>query len=172
MQLGRYWVHHLPRSEKGVFPVANVINSMSVWRRDAIRQIGPFNELLAVDHVDTEYCIRARQHGLFVYISGDYEFAHSIGVRRTYRLFGRTWQSNGHSAARRWMVGRGMAWLFRRYMFKEPAFAALCLLRLSYEAVGIAIAEGDRWAKLRALVFGTIEGVFTRQADSSHWPRI
>jgi GT2 family glycosyltransferase len=40
--------------------VAFVINSMAIWRFEALAQIGRFNELLAIDHIDTDYCLRAR----------------------------------------------------------------------------------------------------------------
>jgi len=42
----------------------------------------------------------------------------------------------------------------------EPAFAALCLLRLGYEATGIALAEDRRLAKLFQLARGAVAGIF------------
>ena len=50
--LGRFHLTYLPRLFAGVRRVAFVINSMSVWRMEALRRIGPFNEGLAIDHID------------------------------------------------------------------------------------------------------------------------
>lgn len=161
IELRRWRLHYLPREIHGLRRVAFVINSMSVWKRSAVARIGPFNEGLAIDHVDTEYCLRARQRGLRVYLAGDHEFAHSIGQRRRYRLFGRTLQAGGHSPSRRYLIARNTAWLARRYVWREPAFAWLCASRLAYEAVGILMAEPQKLAKLMALLRGAVVGLCT-----------
>lgn len=161
IELQRWHLHHLPREIHGLRGVAFVINSMSVWKRAALARIGPFNEGLAIDHVDTEYCLRARQLGLRVYVAGDHEFAHSIGQRRRYTLFGRSLQAGGHAPSRRYLIGRNTAWLGRRYVWREPAFAWLCASRLAYEAVGIVMAEPQKLPKLMALLRGAVVGLFT-----------
>lgn len=163
IQLQRWRLHYLPRQFSAIEPVSFVINSMSVWRVEALRTIGPFNEGLRIDHVDTEYCLRARQCGLKVYVAGAHEFAHSIGERKRFTLFGREMQAGGHAPARRFLIGRNTAWLMRRYLFREPAFAFLCVTRLGYEAVGISLAEAQRLRKLWALLRGTLVGLFTAQ---------
>jgi rhamnosyltransferase len=65
MQFVNPWrLRYLPRHCTRLQPVAFVINSMSVWRMQALRQLGPHDEGLAIDHVDTDYCLRARRAGL------------------------------------------------------------------------------------------------------------
>ena len=121
-----------------------------------------FEADLAVDHVDTEYCLRARQRGLHVVVNGSFEFPHAIGDRKKYKLFGMEVQAGGHSPQRRYMIGRNTAWLARGWVLREPAFAALCMARLAYEAVGIVLAETRVCAKLWALLRGAVNGLFTR----------
>ncbi len=164
--LSRWRWRYLPREVGGMQRVAFVINSMSVWRMEALARLGAYDEWLGVDHVDTEYCLRARRNQLAVYIHGDFEFAQSIGKRRAYRLLGRELQSGGHGPTRRHSIGRNTAGLMRRMLFDEPAFAALCCARLGYEAVGILIAEDDRCGKLAALVRGAARGFLA----STHVP--
>ena len=165
---GRYiWLRRFrlgfnPREFTGLRDVAFLINSMSVWRLAAIDQVGAFNQNLAVDHVDTEYCLRARQRGLHVVVNGSFEFPHAIGDRKKYKLFGMEVQAGGHSPQRRYMIGRNTAWLARGWVLREPAFAALCMARLAYEAVGIVLAETRVCAKLWALLRGAVNGLFTR----------
>ena len=163
IELGRYRLHFLPRVFAGSREVAFIINSMSVWRMDALRRIGAFDEGLAIDHVDTEYCLRARALGLKLIVFGDHEFAHSIGQRRSFTLFGKQMQAGGHSAQRRYLIGRNTAWLARRYLWREPAFAGLCLSRLAYECVGIVMAESSRAAKLWAVLSGGCVGLLSRR---------
>lgn len=159
MQLRRFGLNFGPREFSDLREVAFVINSMSVWRVAALQRIGVFNEGLAVDHVDTEYCLRARQAGLKVFVNGAFEFAHAIGERRKYKLFGVELQAGGHGAARRHMIGRNTAWLARHWVWREPAFTALCVARLGYEAVGIVLAEKQAGSKLLALLGGIVKGL-------------
>ena len=44
---------------------------------------------------------------------------------------------------------------------REPAFAALCVARLAYEAFGIVKVESDRIVKLWALLRGIMVGLLT-----------
>lgn len=162
IELRRFGLTYLSRQFTDLRPVAFVINSMSVWRADALRRIGRFNEGLAIDHVDTEYCLRARSCGLVVWVHGGHEFDHSIGQRRRFRLLGREMQAGGHGPARRYLIGRNTVWLARTWSWREPAFAFLCLTRLAYEAVGILVAEDDAPAKLGALLRGAVVGLFKR----------
>ncbi len=160
IELGRFSLHYLSRHFTGLRTVAFVINSMSVWRMAALDRIGPFNEGLAIDHIDTEYCLRARRCGLLIQVHGSHEFDHSIGQRRRFRFLGREMQAGGHAPARRYLIGRNTAWLARAWLLREPAFAFLCVTRLAYEVVGILKAEDLATTKLMALLRGAVVGLF------------
>ncbi len=162
LRLGRWSLRFHPREFTGLRPVAFLINSMSVWRLAALQRIGPFNEALGIDHVDTEYCLRARREGYSLFVNGSFEFAHSIGQRRKYRFLGMQLQAGGHLPDRRFLIGRNTVWLARRWWWREPAFAALCIARVAYEAIGILIAEDQVAAKLKALARGSVKGLFGR----------
>lgn len=157
--LSRFRWRQLAREVSGLQRVSFVINSMSVWPMAALQRIGAHNEWLGVDHVDTEYCIRADRVGLRVYLHGDHEFAQSIGRRRAYTLLGHQLQSGGHSAQRRHSIGRSNAWLACAYLSSSPAFAALRTSMLFYEALGILSAEDEKMSKLGALGSGSIAGI-------------
>jgi len=159
IQLSRWHLHFLPREMRGIHRVTFIINSMSVWRRQALSAIGVFDERLGVDHVDTDYCLRAALAGLSVYVDADIEFAHSIGERRRYKAMGVAMQAGGHSAARRRSIGRSTALLGWQYGLRFPAFAALCASRLLYETLGIVIAEDRKWAKVTGLWRGVVDAL-------------
>ncbi len=163
MLLSRWRWHGQPRQFEGMRPVSFLINSMSVWRCAALQQLGPFDEGLRIDHVDTDFCLRARRAGLALWLHGSHEFRHAIGERRRFRLFGVEMQAGGHPPARRYLIGRNTAWLARRSLWREPSFTALCIARLAYEAVGIVMAEPERGPKLKALLSGTWTGLLSRR---------
>jgi SAM-dependent methyltransferase len=139
----------------GLQRVSFVINSMSVWRVAALQRIGAHDEWLGVDHVDSEYCIRAQRLRFNIYLHGDHEFAQSIGNRRAYKLLGHELQSGGHSAQRRHSIGRTTTSLAFKYLPTYPAFAVLCTARLLYEGVGILMVEDEKLAKIAALSAGS-----------------
>ncbi|MBK7060034.1 MAG: hypothetical protein IPH51_05775 [Rubrivivax sp.] len=159
IELERFRLSHMARQFTGLRAVAFVINSMSVWTMAALDRIGAFNERLAIDHVDTEYCLRARHFGLRIYVHGGHEFAHAIGQRRRFRFLGREMQAGGHAPNRRYLIGRNSIWLARDWLWREPAFAMLCVMRLAYETVGIVAAEDHVLAKLFALWRGAGRGL-------------
>jgi rhamnosyltransferase len=162
MRIRRFSFALLPRESRGVQCVSLVINSMSVWRLDAIERIGPYNESLAVDYVDIEYCLRADRLGFGIYLCADHEFAHSIGKRRSFRFLGRTLQACNYGAERHYAIGRNAMWMLREHLFRSPAVSFLFLLKLVQDAVGIVLAEDDRLNKLKGLAAGAFRGLVSQ----------
>lgn len=159
IQLRRFSYRLLPRDVDGPVDVSFLINSMSLWRREALRRIGPYDEGLGLDHVDTDYCLRAASLGYRLVLNTATPFGHSIGQRRMYRLFGKKLQTGGHSPSRRRMIARNTVAIARRHARVWPAFVVLCLVRLAYEAVGIAVAEDNRREKLGAMACGIVDAL-------------
>ncbi|MBH9553311.1 hypothetical protein [Inhella gelatinilytica] len=154
----RFW----PREFADLRPVSFLINSMSCWKREVLHRLGPFDETLAVDHIDTDMCLRAQRAGLRLLVDGSHEFLHRIGERRAYRFLGRTFQTGGHDPDRRFQIGRNTVWLIRRHGWQFPSFAVLALSRLAYETLGILKAEAQKGAKLAALWRGIGVGLWRR----------
>ena len=162
IKLDRFAYTMYPRNLSAPTDVSFLINSMSLWRVDAARNIGMYSTKLGVDHIDTDYCLRAALSGYRLVIDPTLSFQHAIGQRVAYRLFGKTLQSGGHGPLRRNMIARNTVLLAKRYFWHYPAFAMLCILRLGYELVGIVVAEENAWKKTSAVLKGTLQGIFGR----------
>lgn len=162
IRLGRWTWRPLPRDLTQPTEVSFLINSMSLWKYQALQQIGAYREALGVDHVDTDYCLRAQALGYRLVLNPAVRFMHPIGARRSYRFFGKTFQAGGHDPRRRHSIARNTVMLARQHGARWPAFALLCLARLGYEALGIIVAEQDKLAKLGALFSGGLTGLFGR----------
>lgn len=169
IQLSSCTIKILPRVLLEPTPVTFLINSMSLWRLSALRHIGQFSTVLQLDHVDTDYCLRAKLMGYKLALNPYVKFMHAIGRRRQYRFLGITMQAGGHSPVRRKMIGRNTILLAKHYGFRFPSFAALCCLRLIYECLGITIAEDRKWEKLSALLSGALHGVGTSYSTFGEW---
>lgn len=172
IQLGRFRYKVLPRNLTEPTEVTFLINSMSLWRLSALHRIGPYNINLQVDHIDTDYCLRAKTLGYKLILNSTIRFQHSIGMRRQYQFMGKTLQSGGHPPARRKMIGRNTVLLARHYTRQFPSFTFLCGIRLVYECFGIVLAEENKLEKLRALLHGALIGLvghpLFRTRPSSH----
>lgn len=162
IRLARWTFRVLPREPEGPVEVSFLINSMSLWKWSALDHIGPYNEGLGLDHIDTDYCLRAGRLGYRLILDPCVRFSHSIGRRRPYTLFGKRLQSGGHGPARRRAIGRNTVLLAKHFGGRHPAFLFLCLARLGYELLGIAVAETGRAAKLGGLLGGALGGLFAR----------
>jgi rhamnosyltransferase len=162
VRLQRWTWRSLPRNLTKSTEVSFLINSMSLWKYSALQKIGRYREELGVDHVDTDYCLRAQALGYRLILNPTVRFSHPIGSRRQYRFFGKTFQSGGHSPQRRHSIGRNTVLLARHYGSRWPGFALLCLARLGYEGLGIILAEQEKAAKLCGLLTGIGTGLLGR----------
>lgn len=95
--------------------VESVITSGSLLSLAAHSVVGPFRDEFFIDHVDTEYCFRARKAGYRVAAALKPLMAHTLGAPTAHRLFGSvTWTTN-HSADRRYYMTRNNTVMLKEY---------------------------------------------------------
>ena len=161
----RYKNYLYSRDTKGLVEVSYLINSVCIWNADALSEIGPFNEKFFVDHVDTEYCLRASSLGYKLLCNYSREFKHKIGDRTAYKFLGMELQTGNHSPRRRYMIARNTTLLFSRYVFSRPAVSYLMLQRIIYEILGILHEDADRKEKIISMLTGIRDGLFDRKVS-------
>lgn len=103
--------------------------------RSTIENVGPFEEGLFIDGVDSEYTMRTRSAGLAVLVGEGCEIDHDLGERapstvlgRPVRIFGHEISYNYHSPSRVYYICRNGTLLTRRYSLKDPGWVARRLL--------------------------------------------
>lgn len=136
-----------------------VITSGSLISLDAYGKVGPFRDDFFIDHVDDEFCLRARSKGYKVILCRRSAIRHSIGSANAVRIFGReVWTSN-HSAARRYYMLRNFTVLASAYWKAESAWVAHRLLRHAAFFMLMALFEKEKTAKIRNIARGIMDGV-------------
>jgi rhamnosyltransferase len=95
--------------------VESVITSGSLLSLPAYTAIGRFRDEFFIDHVDTEFCFRARAAGYRVIETIHPLMAHAIGAPTRHTLFGATSWTTNHSADRRYYMARNNTVLLREY---------------------------------------------------------
>ena len=148
--------------------VATVITSGSLLSLSAYEHIGPFREDFFIDHVDTEYCMRARARGYRVLKTLRPLMTHSIGKPTQHRLLWmRKWTSN-HSADRRYYITRNHTVMLReRGGYFPGSWALMALLSGLNACKRIALYEEAKREKIAAVFSGWWDGTHGRMGPRS-----
>jgi rhamnosyltransferase len=136
---------------------SGTLQSIPAWER-----LGGFREDYFIDCVDTEFCLRARSQGLHIVQATEPALAHRIGTPSRKWVLGRWMLPTNHSPLRRYYVTRNRISLWRNYARSDGRFVLTDMRQSIREWVGIAFAETNRPAKLRAILAGVRDAVLGR----------
>lgn len=138
-------------------------SSGSLHPVDAIARVGRFDESLFIDHVDSDWCMRARALGYEVYGVCPAILSHPMGdhvVR--YWLFG--WRHMPHrSPERHYYIVRNALWLYRRPycpFFWKVNNALKLVLTLFY----FGLFDRQRRQQAQMILKGFRDGLLHRQS--------
>jgi len=147
------------RPSQDWFSSIATITSGSLLSLSAYRKIGPFRDDFFIDHVDTEYCLRAKTRGFIIAVSAAPLMVHSIGIGSVITLFGeKTWTSN-HSPTRRYYVARNCIVLAKEYWRSDFWYVAYLLRQLLKSMVLVAFFENQKGSKLLHSLIGLFDGL-------------
>ncbi len=136
-----------------------LITSGSLISLPAFDKIGPFDNELFIDHVDHEYCLRARRLGFAMIATREVLLRHSIGKESFHPVLGRTPIASNHSPQRRYYMARNSVIIARRYLRSEPRWVAAMLRRALRDTMMMLLFERDRGEKLKWWLLGLWDGV-------------
>jgi rhamnosyltransferase len=140
---------------------AFLISSGCVVSRDAFMRLGRFDEALFIDHVDTEYCLRALLRNVPVYVVPSLVLSHRIGSRRRHKLGSLELTTMNHPGFRRYYSARNAMQLALQYGLRLPVAIVPNVLTL-WQIVQIVLAEQHKLAKLNAIAWGIVDGLLGR----------
>ena len=148
-------IRYPSRLVEGIRTTDEVIQTGSLWRVNALTDIGGFDESFAIDAVDAAACVRLRAAGYLVAVANGVQLQHSIGSSRTLRAFGRDIMVTGHSPQRRTSMLRNRLRLFPEELRQSPRHAFRSIRRVLVNQSAGLVLESDRRDKaigtLRAL---------------------
>ena len=136
---------------------SGTLHSIPAWER-----LGGFREDFFIDCIDTEFCLRARARGLDVIQATEPALAHRIGAPSRKWVLGRWMLPTNHSPLRRYYVTRNRISFWRTYARTDGRFVLRDMRQCLREWIGIAFAESDRPAKLRAILAGARDAALGR----------
>lgn len=115
---------------------------------------GFFNELLFIDYVDHEFCLRVRSMGYVIVQSEMAVLLHSLGEMTSHRFLGKQITTTNHRAARRYYITRNRVWLYKRYIWKDFLWTVTDARGMITETAKVLFLEQDRALKLRNILLG------------------
>lgn len=138
-----------------------VITSGSLIDAVLAQKVGGFRADYFIDQVDHEFCLRVRSHGYRVVISRKPVMDHSVGRP------GGPWLPwfgvlPNHPPLRKYYIARNTAVTVVKYWRREPDWCLRRTVRLMLGFFLMATLERQRLAKIRAFVFGLMDGILLR----------
>ncbi|WP_157005767.1 glycosyltransferase [Agromyces laixinhei] len=165
-------------SPEGFGLVPEAIQTGFVIGRECLETAGLFDERLVIDCVDTEFCLRVRDHGFRIAVAKGTDIRHSIGRRADLRPFGfplrhrpsgRIATYQYHSPFRRYYIARNNIDLILRNVGKRPHWV-LSVLRREMTGMIVSMVSGpQRIAQVLAITTGTVHGLTRRRGMIPAW---
>ncbi|CAN0628475.1 rhamnosyltransferase [Burkholderia multivorans] len=140
---------------------AFLISSGCVLSRDAYDTLGPFDESLFIDHIDTEYCFRALARNVPLFVVPSLVLPHRIGAKQRHAFGPFEMTSMNHPWHRRYYSARNAMQLSLQYGLRFPVAIVPNLLTL-WQVAQIALVERDKRDKLAGILLGLADGLLGR----------
>jgi rhamnosyltransferase len=138
----------------------SVITSGSLLPLATYAVVGPFREEFFIDHVDTDYCFRARAKGYLVIKTRRPLMSHAIGAPTQHQLLWMNKWTTNHTADRRYYIARNGTVVLREYgHYAAGLWALKSLARCFRLCKRIALYENDRAGKIAAVALGLWDGM-------------
>lgn len=148
----------LPPDHQEVVECDFLITSGQLVPREAIEAVGLMDEPLFIDHIDTEWCFRARSKGYRCFGVRDAVMEHELGTRRKRTWWGRWRQVPVHKPFRYYFIARNSMAL-RRRSYMPAIWRRHDLVRLVGLFVHNGLAGSEGRAVRAAFLRGAADGL-------------
>ncbi len=137
--------------------ITDTIISGTITPVSVLERLGLFYEDFVMDAIDTEYALRIRRAGGRIGQVSSVHLTHQVGYPLRKRFLFWHLESFNYSPMRTYYIARNFLYLKRLY----PEYDCKYILKLFVlrRLVRIVCIESDKWAKLKALVSGTFQGM-------------
>lgn len=147
-----------PTPNEAAIPIDFAIASGTLMPVKALQAVGLMDEPLFIDHIDTEWCLRAAKAGYQLFGTERAAFSHSLGEQRYTFWLGRKRQVSTHAPWRYYTMFRNSLLLYAR-----PSLPARWkrgdALRLLQIFLFVLLFGAHRWASLQMMRRGVADGI-------------
>jgi rhamnosyltransferase len=108
--------------------VNNVIQSGSLYKREKLTELGPFDENLFIYFVDDEFNKRIKLNGYFIFMVKKAVLFHEEGKKSNKKILGRNLVYDQNSGLAKYYIVRNSVYMFKK--FKEKRYIERILVEL------------------------------------------
>lgn len=164
LHIGTITTHQMPCDSllPGQIILSDVlISSGSLLWLKALEEIGTLDESLFIDHVDHDWCLRARHHGYSLYVVCGAVLEHRLGSDRVRYWLGRWRSFPAHSATRNYYMLRNILLVTRR-PYVPLAWVVGELATLLPVLLASLVLQSDRIGRLALILRAIYDGLRNR----------
>jgi rhamnosyltransferase len=143
----------------GCVPIKTVITSGSLVAISAWRRLQGFREDLFIDHVDHEFCLRARKSGYDVLLAPKARIHHDIGFPELHSFLGKRVRCSHHAAFRYYYLFRNYLLIFPSLFWTHPKWFVRMGMLLIKMLLKSALFEADKRDKFCFAMKGILHGI-------------
>ncbi len=138
----------------------NSCQSGSVYPLHILQSVGGFREDLFIGMVDAEISLKVQERGYKIYQLVGCNLVHEVGSGRTVHFLGKSVEVTDYSPLRHYYDSRNRILLWHEFPYDVDARYRRQLLVNRVKLIfKIALFEKDKWAKIKAIVRGTVNGL-------------
>lgn len=141
------------------------ITSGSLYNLEIWKKLGPFRDDFFIDYVDTEYNLRAIQHGYEISVQCEARLIHNLGKRQEKKLLGKTLYPTFHSPVRWYYISRNRIAMLKMYALKQPHWFFYEMITTIRTFIRAFTLENQRIEKFKAFLYGTYAGLRGKMGD-------
>jgi O-antigen biosynthesis protein len=162
------FVYEHASAESGLLRNVTIsITSGSLYNLEIWQKLGPFRDDFFIDYVDTEYNLRAIQHGYEISVQCDARLIHNLGKRQEKKLLGKTLYPTFHSPVRWYYISRNRIAMLKMYALKQPHWFFYEMITTIRTFIRAFSLEDHRLQKFNAFLYGTYDGLRGKMGEIS-----
>lgn len=149
-------------ADQSYVPCTFVIASGCLIRMACLQDIGDMDESFFIDHVDTDWCLRAQAYGYQIIGACNAIMQHDLGETRVnFNMLGRRRQVSVHHPYRQYYVVRNSILLYQK-SYTSWQWLGGDLTRLLQRFVFFSVFTPPRWQNLKMMLRGIFDGLRKR----------
>ena len=130
------------------------ISSGMCIKSSAFIGLKKFDESLVIDHVDTDFLLKALNSNLDVFYNKDVVLNHQIGKRYSRNFLGVNFKPNNHNHIRKYYIVRNGVYLSIKYFKEQKGYFILNLMRITHELICTVLYEENKKVKIFSMLKG------------------
>lgn len=131
------------------------ITSGNLINLNVFDKIGNYNEMLFIDSVDFDFCLRLNNDGFKMIRNNDTVIYHSLGLAKKYWFI----TIHVHSSIRRYYISRNHIFIMKKYFFSNMTFCLKKQIWFTILILQIIFFESNKIKNIKSIYSGLKDGI-------------